>query len=348
MSEQTSTGASRGKQSVNLVIGILIAILLAAYMFTFQVRYDEVAVVTTFDKATPPQYNADGSIDEENPGSLKLEPGLYFKWFWPIQSEYKYPKRVQVLEDQLEEQQTADGYAVIVNTYLAYRISDPHAFFRTMKDEDNARAQLRPLLREIRGIISQYEWNQLVNTDASKLRLAEIEAEALEQIQSRLTAQKYGIEAERFGIRRVVLPEAVTEKVFERMRQTRQSLAERARAEGDAKAAAIRSEARSAQQRILAFAERRAQAIRAEGDREAATYYRMFQENEQFAVFLRRVEALKAILANNTTFVLTAQDLTPLQLLEPERSSPLRSDATLKPIVPASDSAQETVTNGGA
>ncbi len=330
---------------MNLAIGIVIAVLLAAYMFTYQVRYDEVAVKTLFDRATPPEY-VEGQIDPANTGSLVLEPGLHVKLPWPINSIYKYSTRVQVLEDQLEEQQTADGYAVVVNTYLAYRIQDPHAFFRTVNNDDEARRQLRSLLRDVRGIISRYDWNELVNTDESQLRLAEIEAEALKQIQTRLRQQQYGIEAERFGIRRIVLPEAVTESVFERMRQTRQRMAEGARAEGDAKAAAIRSEARSAQQRILAFAERRAQAIRAEGDREAATYYRMFQENEQFAVFLRRVEALKSILQNNTTFVLTAQDLTPLHLLEPQRPSPLRSDATQQQVPSNQESARETVTNG--
>lgn len=336
MSETSPKGLALVREKLNLIIGIGIAILLCVYMFTFQVRYDEVAVITTFDKAEAPD------ASDPNSGSVITEPGLYFKWFWPIQKEYKYEKKVQILEDQLQEQQTADGYAVVVNTYLAWKIENPYEFFKRLNNVHNAQQQLLPLLSDVRSVISRYDWNELVNTDASKLKIDEIEAEALTQIQARLEEQGYGIEAVELGIRRIILPETVTEKVFERMRQTRQSLAENARAEGDAKANAIKSEARSTQERILAFAERRAQAIRAEGDREAASYYGMFQEAEQFAIFLRRVEAMKAILANNTTFVLTAKDLTPLELLQgDEPTSGSRSNAQSRATGAPSDSVKE-------
>ena len=344
MSESSPRGLAKVREKLNLIIGIGIAILLCVYMFTFQVRYDEVAVLTTFDRAAEPEYTADGHIDPDASGSVITEPGLYFKWFWPIQKEYKYEKKIQILEDQLQEQQTADGYAVVANTFLAWRIENPYAFFKRLNNIHNAQTQLLPLLSDVRSVISQYTWNQLVNTDVDELKIDEIEALALAQIQARLDEQGYGIRAEELGIRRIILPETVTEKVFERMRQTRQSLAENARAEGDAKANAIKSEARSTQERILAFAERRAQAIRAEGDREAASYYSMFQEAEQFAIFLRRVEAMKSILANNTTFVLTAQDLTPLELLQPEGtgSGGLRAQAPVQtpnvaPLAPVED-----------
>jgi rod shape determining protein RodA len=61
--------------------------------------------------------------------------------------------------------------------------------------------------------------------------------------------------------------------------------------------------------RILAFAERRAQTIRSQGDREAAKEYESFAKNEDFAIFLRKVEALKKMLDHNTTFVLSADSL---------------------------------------
>ena len=68
----------------------------------------------------------------------------------------------------------------------------------------------------------------------------------------------------------------------------------------------------------------------------------MFQEAEQFAIFLRRVEAMKAFLANNTTFVLTARDLTPLELLSPtggvaNRSAQAPAQQLVSPLAPVKE-----------
>lgn len=280
-------------------IGIVVALVLLVYMFCFQVRYDQVAVLTTFDK----------------PSSIKTDPGLYFKLPWPIQKEKKYETRIQVLEDQLEEIQTADGNVVIVRTYLAWRVSDPLKFFNNVETIEGAKPKLNPLLRaDVQGIISKYRFDQLVNTDASRLKLGEIEAQAVAQMVSRLESQGYGIEPVKIGIRRILLPESVTEGVFTRMKETRERMAERARSEGSGRAAGIRSEARSASDRILAFAERTAQAIRAKGDAEAASHYSTFAQDESFAIFLRQIEALKLMLPNNTTFVLDADTIEVLDL----------------------------------
>jgi len=291
------------KTRFTIMLLIIVGVVLACYTITFQVRYDKIVVKTTFDKA--------------NEDSIYDEPGLYFKWFKPIEDTREYPKTIQVMDDQLEEQQTVDGYAVIIRSYLAWRIEDPLKFYVTLRSTANAQQQLRPLLRDNRGIISQYRFDQLVNLDSGQLKISEIEAKAAEQLQQRISAQNFGIKVERIGIRRVLLPESVTDKVFGRMTENREALAEQARAEGRAKAEAIKSEAESAQLRILAFAERRAQAIRAEGEREAAEHYGKFAKNEQFAIFLRKVEAMKKILASgNTTFILDPSEIDSLSLFK--------------------------------
>ncbi len=306
------------KKALTTLIALLVVCVLFAYMFTYQVRYDEKAILTTFRKADKPQYDAEGNLVYA--GSLVQEPGLHYKLPWPIQDAQKYSNKLHILEDQLVEIQTADGYAVIVSMYLTWRIDDPYAFYVSLKDVGTAEKKLQPLLRSLEGVISTYRFNQLVNTDTSKLRLDEIEQLCATSLRDQLAAIQpgYGIHVERIGLRRLILPEKTTEKVFERMRTTRQRLAEKARAEGDAQAATIISEAKSAQQRILAFAERRAQSIRAEGDREAAMHYASFRENESLAIFLRKLQTWKEALPNNTTFILDARDLGLSELLSGE------------------------------
>ena len=60
------------KNKLTFLIALAILAVLLSFMFFFQVRYDEVAVLTTFEKA-----------DKET--SIKTDPGLYFRWPWPVQ-----------------------------------------------------------------------------------------------------------------------------------------------------------------------------------------------------------------------------------------------------------------------
>jgi membrane protease subunit HflC len=283
------------KNSFVLLVGLAIVGVLLSHMFLYQVRYDQVAVRTTFDKA--------------DAASIQEDPGLKWRWPWPINKVTLYPRRLQLLEDKLEELQTADGKSVIVRTYLTWRIVDPLKFYVTLKEPAEAAKQLSSSLREVRGLISNHRFDELVNLDRSKLKLGQIEADAAQMLDAALAQADYGIRVESVGIHKIILPESTTSKVFETMIASRERLAENALQEGQAQASAIRSEAESARERILAFAERRAQAIRAQGDREASTQYQSFAKNEEFAIFLRKVDALKKMLDHNTTFVLSAESL---------------------------------------
>lgn len=283
------------KKSFTILVGCVLAAVLLSQMFLYQVRYDQVAIRTLFDRA-----------DAE---SVEAAPGLKWRLPWPIHQVTHYSKRLQLLEDKLEELQTADGKSVIVRTYLTWKIADPLAFYVTLKDPAEARRQLASRLREVRGIISGYRLDQLVNQDRDQLALTEIEAKARETLAASLSEAGYGLEVESVGLYRIILPESTTAKVFETMIATRERLAESALQEGQAQASAIRSEAESSRDRILAFADRRAQTIRSQGDREASREYEGFAANEEFAIFLRRLEALEKMLGHNTTFVLSAESL---------------------------------------
>jgi len=283
------------KNAFTILIGCLLAVAILSRMFLYQVRYDQVAIRTLFDRA-----------DAE---SVEETPGLKWRLPWPMHQVTHYSKRLQLLEDRLEELQTADGKSVIVRTYLTWRIADPLAFYVTLKDPAEARRQLSSRLREVRGILSGYRLDQLVNQDRDALALDTIETQARDAVQQSLDDAGYGLDVESVGIYRIILPESTTGKVFETMIATRERLADEALQEGQAQASAIRSEAESARDRILAFAERRAQAIRSQGDREASREYDAFARNEEFAIFIRRLEALEKMLGHNTTFVLSAESL---------------------------------------
>ena len=289
-----------------LILDILIVALLLLYAITYQVRFDEMAILTTFGRA-----EEGSSKNVEGKGA-----GLHWKWPWPIQQVRKFDARVRVLSDRLEQQETKDKHVVILSAYTAWKITDPLAFYRSLRNATKAQQFLRDRLRTARAEIGNFTFDELTNVDPAKVRLAEAEAAILKRMQGDLAGQSLGVAIRTVGIRRVVLPAQITRSVFQRMRQTRQRLAQNARSEGEAIARSIRAKARSDEQRILAFADRKAQAIRAEGDEAAARYYEVFAENEDFAIFVRKLQALQETLSHNTTFLLDTK-ITPFDMLAP-------------------------------
>ena len=82
-----------------MLIGLLVVFVLLSYMFLFQVRYEQVAVRTTFGNAT------EASIK-------RSQKWPYLRWPWPVQGVTRYPNRLQLLQDQLRSR-LRDARAII-------------------------------------------------------------------------------------------------------------------------------------------------------------------------------------------------------------------------------------------
>ena len=173
------------------------------------------------------------------------------------------------------------------------------------------------------AVLGRQALTDLLNPDPAKLRFEGIEAEILAQIAPQAKAL-YGVEVPFVGLRKISLPEAVTESVAARIRAERESLAEKYRSEGDAEAARIEARAQSEKDQTLAEALGRARRIQAEGDAEAAGYYEVFRQNPELAIYLRKLESLERTLGDKTTLVLT-DETAPFDLLRKD------ADAREKP-----------------
>ena len=284
------------KNQLVFLIGIVVVGVLVIKAISFQVRYDQVAVRATFEKATEKD--------------LINEPGLQWKAPWPIQTIYTYPRKLQLLDSDAAEALTQDGKAIIVKLYVTWKIDNALAFYKTNRDIRKAENDiLRPWLLKLTNLVPQYEFRQFVNTDASQLKLADFEKACTDTLRRELEGHDFGIYVEHVGVRQVLLSSSITSTVFDAMRKHRERLAEQARSEGKAEAASILDRAKSTSDIITAFAERRAQAIRDEGDREAEQYFSQFRQDEPFAIYLHQIETLKDILSHNTTFILDANQL---------------------------------------
>jgi membrane protease subunit HflC len=118
----------------------------------------------------------------------------------------------------------------------------------------------------------------------------------------RIVLEKLEEDAKRIGVsivdvrlKRVELPQEVSESVYRRMEAERRAVASELRAMGSSEAEKIRAEADRERQIILSAAYKQAQTVKGEGDQRAAGIYaKAFGENAEFYAFYRSLEAYKA------------------------------------------------------
>ena len=105
-------------------------------------------------------------------------------------------------------------------------------------------------------------------------------------------AVKIGVEVRDVRLKRVDLPQEVSESVYGRMRAERTQFANKLRSTGAADSETIRAEADKQREVILAQAYRYAQTTKGEGDAKAsAIYARAYEQNPEFYAFYRSLDA---------------------------------------------------------
>ena len=280
------------RNPLTLVIGILLIVIFGLWLFVFQVRTTEVAVVTTFGKPTRPL----------------TDPGAYLKWPWPIQKVWTFDKRVQNFEDKLTEGLTRDNFNLLTTVYVGWRITDPAAFFPKFIGSENpireAERQLERLLGNAKSAaIGRHSLSDFISATGNGTNFVAIEGEILTTLQSQVLAGNYGLAIEFLGIKRLQLPPNVSQSVFDRMTSERKVLADQLQYEGEADAQKIRSEADRKAQEMLAGAQGQATGIKGQGEAEAAKSLAAFQQNPELASFLFRLNALEGSLKERSILV---------------------------------------------
>lgn len=306
-----------------IVTALFLVIVLVFYAITFQVRFNEVAVKVRLGKADA------GSII-----SGADAPGLYPRWPWPVEQIVKYDRRLHVLDTPEGEIKTSDNMNVLVGCFAIWRIADPLTFHVRCQTERKAEDLLRQRVNEARAaIIGRHAMTEFVNLAEAQVQQAydRIEDQILGEV-AKPAAKDFGIELVRVGIRRISLPAENTKKVFEAMIQERNTLAAQFREEGKGRQKAIEADAESKRRAILAFADRRAQEIIAEGIQATTRILEEIRNPEDQAFFnwLRRLEAMQAALAQRTTIFLDARDAVFSGFDKPELPNQ-QSDRQLEP-----------------
>ena len=299
-----------------LATGLLLLVIVLPWLFAFQVRTTEVAVVTTFGKPTRPI----------------TEPGLNFKWPPPVQYVHKFDQRIHNFESKFEQVLTSDGYNLLIAVYIGWKIDEPQLFFpRFGGSTTRAEESLDGLVRNAySGVVGKHTFSQFISTDEKELKFLEVEKEMLQRIQSDVRANKYGLDVKFLGIKRLGLPESVTQLVFDRMQSERALQEGKIRDEGTRLSEEIRSRANLESARMLAEADAEATRIRGLGQSKAAESLKTFEQDPALANFLQKLDGLELFLKERTVLLLD-ESTSPLDLLKlavpPPALAPVKVDS---------------------
>jgi membrane protease subunit HflC len=216
-------------------------------------------------------------------------PGLHFK-LPLIQQAILFDNRILTLEAQPERYFTSEKKSVNVDFYVKWRIADNAAYYRaTAGAELQAANRLSPIVKDA----LRFEFNART--------LQELIAGGRKDITERVRKQtdnaarkSLGIAVVDVRIKRIDLPDEVSESVYKRMRAERSQLANELRYTGQQAAETIQADADRQRQVILADAERDAAKIRGEGDAQAAAIYaQAYGQDPEFFAFYRSLGAYR-------------------------------------------------------
>ncbi|KOO05586.1 protease modulator HflC [Vibrio hepatarius] len=290
-----------------LMIPVLVVALALMLMSLFVIQEGERGIVIRFGRV----------LKDNNEIARIYEPGLHFKM--PLFDRVKtLDARIQTMDGRSDRFVTSEKKDVIIDSYVKWRIEDFGQYYLATgggnsltaeallerKVTDVLRAEIGS--REIKQIVSGPRNNdvlpdsadaEVVTTEAAKQAL-EIDGQRDEIMQevlnnTRESAMKdLGVRVVDFRMKKINLPDEISESIYRRMRAERESVARKHRSQGREKAEVIRAQAELEVATILAEADKTARVTRGEADAEAAkTYSEAYNKDPEFYSFLRSLRA---------------------------------------------------------
>jgi membrane protease subunit HflC len=266
-----------GLQARTMLIGGAVLVLLLV-MSAFTVRETELAIKLYFGKIVRADY----------------EPGLHFKWPF-INNVRKFEKRIVAPRGYPAEQfLTSEGKILRIDFYIRWRIKEVARYYQATSGGDAelaaevAAGRLGSIVKDgIKGVIARRTIQQVVSAER-----AEFTGEIIKL--GKASAARLGVELIDVRVKKIDLPEDVSESVYNRMRQDFDRQAKRLRAEGQENAERLQAAADRQRTEILAEAYKQAEIFRGEGDaRSAEIYAQAYTKNPEFYSFYRSLQAYR-------------------------------------------------------
>ena len=247
-----------------------------------------------------------------------------------IQEVNRIDKRILEWDGSPTDMPTEDKLYISVDLFARWRIKDPLQYFLRLRDERSAQSRLDDILgSETRNAVAKHQLIEIIRTTKDRLPLRDASLadannvvgalvpieKGRKQVEEELFAaasqkvQVFGIELMDIRFKRINYNESVRPKIYDRMISERRQIAERFRSEGNGEAARIVGNRERDLNKVQSEAYRSVEGIRGEADARAteiyARAYNQSPEAVQFYEFTRTMDTYKAVIATNTTLVLS-------------------------------------------
>ena len=269
-----------------IIIGLSLFFIMFASGFFFVVDQTKQVIVLQFGE----------------PRAVHQTPGLKFKLPF-IQNTVFYDSRVLNLDPAQEEVILRDQKRIVVDSIVRYMIKDPLKFFQTTRTELALNDRLGRIINSsVRGVIAQYQLNDLLSIDRDKIM-----AEIFENV--REDQDNFGIEIVDLRLKRTELTPEVQSNVFDRMRTEREREANLLRAEGQEISQKVKATADREKIEIIAEAEKQANILKGEGEASRNKILNdAFAKDPDFFEFIRSMEAYADTFKDGTTTMVISPD----------------------------------------
>ena len=187
---------------------------------------------------------------------------------------------------------------------MKWRIADVAQYYRaTGGVEEVAAARLAEIVKDgLKGTIARRTIQQVVAAERSEL-IGDVQASAANGV------KQLGIALIDVRVKRIDLPDDVSDSVFKRMEQDFARQAAQLRSEGEEQAIRIRAESDRQRTQILSEAARDAEKTRGEGDAKAAAIYAAAAgRSAEFFSFYRSLQAYRKTLGREGDVMVISPD----------------------------------------
>lgn len=294
---------------------IIVFVLFMFYMSFFSIQEIEKGIILRFGKV----------VRDKKQKPILYNSGLHIKIPF-IETVKKLDSRIQTLNVQADRYLTKENKDLIVDSYLKWKINDFSKYY--VATDGGNKYQAENLLKRKFSDCLRSEFGRLnvksIITDSRVRLTVDVRKSLNEGVESNKVLEnkkeenfnltpffnkekinnkledKYssisalGIEVLDVRIKRIELPNEVSEAIYQRMRAEREAVARQHRSQGQEKAVKIRAIADKTVTETLAESERIALKIKGEGDAIAIKLFAdAFNKDPDFYIFIRSLRAYK-------------------------------------------------------
>lgn len=273
MSQKTLTGLIAA-----LIVGLL--------------AWNSLFVISERDRAVQLRF---GQVVRDN-----ILPGLHIKI--PMIDKLRiFDGRLQTLDVPSERFLTLEQKAVIVDSYIKWRIHNVYDFYRATAGDAYRASSLLAQRAEssMRNQFGSLTLNEVVTGQRDEMM------DSITKSLNQVAQKELGVSVMDVRIKRIDLPPQVSDSVFERMSSEREKEAQDYRSRGIEAAEGIKAAADREKRVLLANAYRESEIIRGEGDAKAAGIYaEAYHKDTEFYAFYRSLQAYKESFAKSGNLML--------------------------------------------